>query len=229
MEKKTDTNNIEKITTKNNRMGVRGNCLCGTQKYMFMKNEGSGLFDIHKMIGQLPRPKSGWTPGNYKYLGAYNPLHKQVTFNENTGEIQNINVQPKNKLDEIAMQHNICYTVNPQNKDDCDRQMVKSIDEMPYKDMNKMAMLARTIINKKTTARFRSQKKNDTKIDIEDRKQYAKEMHKRVIKKFQRRYIYSPGIDVIWTSDLILIPKYAKSNNGYKYILTVLDTLSKFA
>ena len=33
-------------------------------------------------------------------------------------------------------------------------------------------------------------------------------MHKRVIKKFKRRYVYSPGIDAIWTSDLILIPKY---------------------
>ena len=54
-------------------------------------------------------------------------------------------------------------------------------------------------------------------------------MHKRIIKKFKRRYIYSPGIDVIWTTDLILIPKYAKQNNGYKYILTILDTFFKYA
>ena len=54
-------------------------------------------------------------------------------------------------------------------------------------------------------------------------------MHKRIIKKFKRRYIYSPGIDAIWTTDLILIPKYAKQNNGYKYILTVMDVFSKFA
>ena len=47
------------------------------------------------------------------------------------------------------MQHDICYTVNPKNKGVCDRKMVKSIDDMPYKDMNKMAMLARTVINKK--------------------------------------------------------------------------------
>ena len=47
------------------------------------------------------------------------------------------------------MKHDICYSVIPQNKGDCDRQMVQSIDEMPYKDMNKIAMLTRTIINKK--------------------------------------------------------------------------------
>ena len=67
-------------------------------------------------------------------------------------------------------------------------------------------------------------------IDIsDDRKQYANEMHKRIIKKFKWRYVYSPGIDAIWTSDLILIPKYAKQNNGFKYILTIMDVFSKFA
>ena len=54
-------------------------------------------------------------------------------------------------------------------------------------------------------------------------------MHKRVIKNFKRRYVYSPGIDVIWTSDLILIPKFASQNDNYKYILTVMDIFSKYA
>ena len=146
---KTETDNPKKIKTKNNRLAIRGNCVkCNTQKYMFVKNEG-GNIDIHKLIGKIPRPKSGWVPGDYKYLGPYNPLESQVTFDENTGEIQKIHTQPKNKLDEIAMKHDICYSVNPENKGDCDRNMVQSIDEMPYKDMNKMTMLTRTIINKK--------------------------------------------------------------------------------
>ena len=33
-----------------------------------------GALDIHKLIGKVPRPKAGWTPGNYKYMGPYNPL-----------------------------------------------------------------------------------------------------------------------------------------------------------
>ena len=146
---KTDTDNIENSTTKNNRQAVRGKCkICGTQKYMFVKNEGSG-FDIHKLIGKLPRPKKGFVPPGYKYLGPYNNLESQVKFDPSTGEIQKIHEPAKNRLDSIAMEHDICYSVNPQGKGDCDRKMVKSIDEMPYKDMNKMAMLARTIINKK--------------------------------------------------------------------------------
>ena len=146
---KTETNNPQKIQTKNNRSAIHGYCkTCHSQKYMFVKSSGSGI-DIHKLIGKIARPKSGWVPFDYKYLGPYNPLESQVTFDENTGDIQKIHTQPKNKLDEIAMKHDICYSVNPQNKGDCDRDMVKSIDEMPYKDMNKMAMLTRTIINKK--------------------------------------------------------------------------------
>ena len=90
-----------------------GNCKkCGTQKYMFIRKHEGGNLDIHKLIGKLPRLKSGWTPGNYKYLGPYNPLEKQVSFNENTGEIYKIHIQAKNKLDKIAMKHNISYNVN---------------------------------------------------------------------------------------------------------------------
>ena len=109
---------------------------------MFASNIDGSSIDIHTMICKLPGPSKGWVPVDYKHLGPYNPLHKQVRFDEKTGEIYKLNEQPKNKLYEIAMHHDICYSVNPSNKGDCDRKMVKSIDEMPYKDMNKTPMLA---------------------------------------------------------------------------------------
>ena len=48
--------------------------------------EGKGI-DIHKWIGKLPRPKAGFTPGKYKYMGAYNPLDKQLEYDPETGEV----------------------------------------------------------------------------------------------------------------------------------------------
>ena len=36
------------------------------------------ILDIHKLIGKLPRPKKGFVPPNYKYLGPYNPLDTQL-------------------------------------------------------------------------------------------------------------------------------------------------------
>ena len=48
--------------------------------------DGKGI-DIHKWIGKLPRPKAGFTPGKYKYMGGYNPLEKQLEYDPETGEV----------------------------------------------------------------------------------------------------------------------------------------------
>ena len=56
-------------------------------------------------------------------------------------------------------------------------------------------------------------------------------MHKRVIHNFQRRMIYSPSIDSIWSADLIILNRkeYVKQNDGYKYIFSVMDLFSRYA
>ncbi len=81
-------------------------------------------------------------------MGPYNPLDKQLQYDPATGEVLKWNVKPKNKVDEIAAHHDICYDMG-KNKGECDRQMVKSLDSIPYHDMPKWGMVARTIINKK--------------------------------------------------------------------------------
>ena len=83
---------------------------------------GSGL-DVHKWIGKLPRPRSGFTPGQYKYMGPYNPLEKQLKYDPTTGEVLEWYDQPYKKVDEISTYHDICYDMG-KNKGDCDRQMV---------------------------------------------------------------------------------------------------------
>ena len=47
--------------------------------------KGKGV-DIHKAIGKLPKPKSGWTLPGHKYAGPYNDLENQVRF-DNQGNI----------------------------------------------------------------------------------------------------------------------------------------------
>ena len=63
--------------------------------------DGKGI-DIHKWIGKSPRPKAGFTPGKYKYMGAYNPLVKQLEYDPETGEVLKWKVMPYNKVDEIS-------------------------------------------------------------------------------------------------------------------------------
>ena len=57
-------------------------------------------------------------------------------------------VKPYNKVDEIAAYHDICYDMG-RNKGDCDKEMVQSLDEIPYGEMPKWGSTARFLINTK--------------------------------------------------------------------------------
>jgi len=107
-----------------------------------------GAVDIHKMIGYLPKPKGGFTPKNYKYMGPYNPLDKQLEYDKNTGEVTKWHVKPYNKVDEIAAAHDICYDMG-KSKGECDKKMVSSLDQIPYGEMPKWGQTARFLINTK--------------------------------------------------------------------------------
>ena len=63
----------------------------------------------------------------------------------------------------------------------------------------------------------------DTKEKIID------ELHRQARKNFVRRRVYVKGIDDVWQVDLIEFNKHARTNGGNRYILTVIDVLSKFA
>ena len=113
--------------------------------------DGKGI-DIHKFIGKLPKPKKGWTPGNYKYMGPYNPLDKQLEYDPESGEVLKWNVKPLNRVDEISAHHDICYGMaedGKRTKKECDKQMVKQLDEIPYGEMPKWGQFARFLINTK--------------------------------------------------------------------------------
>ena len=81
----------------------------GITKRKFVKNSKGGKLDIHSIIEKLPKPKGGFTPLNYKYMGPYNPLQDQLKYNKDTGEIIEYYVKPENKLDEISAHHDVCY------------------------------------------------------------------------------------------------------------------------
>ena len=116
------------------------------------KDLDGGALDIHKAIGKLPRPASGWTLPGYKYTGPYNDLENQVKYNPETGEISEIYDQPTGPTDAIAMQHDVDYSLcgdNRKCKNKADRKMVKSLDAIPYNERQWGHWLARNLINTK--------------------------------------------------------------------------------
>ena len=176
--------------------------------------------DIHALLEKNPitrnmvKPKFG-----YKYLGAYNPLDKQLLYDKNTGNIFTYYDKPKNVLNKIASRHDTCYSVG-KNKNDCDRIMVKEIDDIPYKDRPWGTYAIKQIINTKQKLRMGN---NFTMEDL------SNELNKPVINKFERKKVVVNHIDEIHSCDLIDRQKYSRVNKGYKYIFTNIVIFSKYA
>ena len=57
----------------------------------------------------------------------------------------------------------------------------------------------------------------------------AEELHKPVIKKFNKRKLYSQFKDNIWGVDLAGIQSLSRKNKGIKYLLCAIDLFSKYA
>ena len=73
--------------------------------------------DIHKAIGKLPIiPKRGFTLPNMNYCGLYNPLEKQVIYDQK-GNILKYIQKPTGKTDEICSRHDIDYSLTKSLKD----------------------------------------------------------------------------------------------------------------
>lgn len=54
------------------------------------------------------------------------------------------------------------------------------------------------------------------------------EIHRAARRNFVRRCTIIKGINDLWQADLIDLQKYYRINKGYKYILVVIDALSKY-
>ena len=63
----------------------------------------------------------------------------------------------------------------------------------------------------------------------ENNKILAEELHKPVIKKFNKGKVYSHFRDNIWGVDLEDMQSLSKKNEGIKYLLCAIDLFSKYA
>lgn len=59
-------------------------------------------------------------------------------------------------------------------------------------------------------------------------KQEAYRLQRPIRRRFQRNKIMVTGIDDQWSVDLLDMTKFAKYNDGFLYVLVVIDVLSKY-
>ena len=179
------------------------------------------MIDIHEKIGKLSIiPKRGFILPNMYYCGPYNPLEKQLIYNQK-GNILRYVQKPTGKTDEICSQHNVDYSLAKSLKDKhiADKKMIDSINKLPYKDKQWGTFLVKNIISSK----------NKLGLGNNPNEILSQELHKSKRVNFERRRVISNHIDHIWGIDLITMIKYAKQNNNYKYVLTVIDFFSKYS
>ena len=82
--------------------------------------------------------------------------------------------------------------------------------------------------NAKHTAKSSSLERS-TLERTENNKILAEELDEPVIKKFNKRKVYSQFRDNIWGVDLADMQSLSKKNKGIKYLLCAIDLFSKYA
>ena len=59
--------------------------------------------------------------------------------------------------------------------------------------------------------------------------QLPEDLHKQIIRKFKIRRVYSSFKDNIWGADLADMPLISKFNKGLRFLLCIIDLVSKYA
>ena len=94
------------------------------------------------------------------------------------------------------------------------------LDNLKPNEMTKWGKLARLIINSKQKLGF----------GFSGLENSANELHKAIIRNFKRRKVnFGNFPNEIWSADLIDLKKLKKYNNGFQYIINIIDLYSRYA
>ena len=136
----------------------------------------------------------------------------------------------KNKLDKACFQHDMAYgdfkdIARRTASDKILRDKAFNIAKNPKYDgyQRGLASMVYKFFDKK------SKGSGVANNEIKQNLQLAKELHKPIIRNFKKRTVYSGFKDNIWGADLADMQLISKFNKGFKFLLCVVDTFSKYA
>ena len=66
-------------------------------------------------------------------------------------------------------------------------------------------------------------------IEVKHNEQLAKELHKPIIRNFEKRTVHSGFKGNIWGADLLDVQLINKFNKGFTFLLCIIDFFSKYA
>jgi len=234
--RKTETRDLLNVRSKNDRPMLRGICTeCCTTKTQFVKETKGGdlvgsLNSVTKNIklpwarfpGELHLPGHSFTGPGTRLDLRLNPDGAPKTFSK-----------PVDRVDSAALRHDLAYAQYPDtaSRNVADREMVDELNKIPnptFRERVERAIVKPILATKANLGLglASSDSKSDLKVKWTD--QLAEELHKPVVKNFRKRRVYVKGIDEIWAADLIDMQSFAEYNDGFKYLLSVVDIFSKY-
>ena len=161
----------------------------------------------------------------YSTCGSFAKHKQRIQKFKETGDTHYIY---KNELDKACFAHDAAYS---DSKDLTKRNVADKILKNKAFDIAKdpkydgyqrgLASMVYKFFDKKS-------KRSGVKL-ISQNKQLANELHKPIIRKFEKRRVYSTFKDNIWGVDLADMQLLSKYNKGIRFLLCVIDIFSKYA
>ena len=140
----------------------------------------------------------------------------------------------RNELDKACFQHDSAYAdhkdlINRTEADKVLRDKAYDIASNPeYDDYQRgLASMVYKFFDKKSIGRGKA--KPSSLERIASSSILADELHEPIIRKFNKRRLYSQFKDNIWGVDLADMQSLSRKNKGIKYLLCVIDLYSKYA
>ena len=179
-----------------------------------------------KFMPEMHLREPGFT---YSACGPFTKHKEKKKKIEQTGDTQYIY---RNDLDKVCFQHDAAYANNKDllNRTRADKMLrykAYGIANNPQYDGCQRG-LASMIYNFFDT-KASSPDRKTVGSGINENIKLANELHKPIIRKFNKRKVYSSFKDNISGADLADMQLFSKFNKGIKYLLSVIDLLSKYA
>ena len=209
---------------------IQSNCaICGSKKSRFIKEQQA--MEILSNLGiKNPLSKVHLRQPQFVYsaCGPFTRHKERIKKFKQTGDTRYIY---RNELDKACFQHDSGYAdhkdlINRTKSDKVLRDKAYDIASNPEYDgyQRGLASMVYKFFDKKSMG---SGIKKDTKKSSS--LILADELHKPVIKKFNKKKVYSQFKDNIWGVDLADMQSLSKKNKNIKYLLCAIDLYSKYA
>ena len=173
-------------------------------------------------------------PGfTYSACGPFTKNKERIKRFKETGDRSYIF---KNELDKACFQHDMAYGdfEDLTKRTAADKVLrdkaFKIASDQKYDGYQRgLVSMVYNFFHKKSQESGRPLSSASQLVNNKENIQLADELHKPIIRKFKKRKVYSSFRDNIWGVDLADMQLLSKFNKGFRFLLCVIDSFSKYA